>query len=123
MAKGQKGKNAKGQKGKRAKVQGQIRKVNREKLGKVLLSEIRRLSNSSHVWGMCNQCIAMLPTQSSRSNWIKMKNGNKKKLKFENKRKSETLTTNAIFLYCETKTSTYIKINMTSVFFEVIIYK
>ena len=40
----QKGKNAKGQKGKKAKGQGQIRKVNhREKLGKVLLSEIRRL--------------------------------------------------------------------------------
>ena len=55
--KGQKGKMAKWQKGKRAKGQGQIRNVNhREKLGKVLLSEIRRLSNSSHVWGMCNQC-------------------------------------------------------------------
>ena len=40
----QKGKNAKGQKGKKAKGQGQIRKVNhREKLGKVPLSEIRRL--------------------------------------------------------------------------------
>ena len=39
----QKGKNAKGQKGKKAKGQGQIRKVNhREKLGEVLLSEIRR---------------------------------------------------------------------------------
>ena len=56
-AKGQKCKRAKGQKSKKAKGQGQIRKVNhREKLGKVLLSEIRRLSNSSHVWGMCNQC-------------------------------------------------------------------
>ena len=42
--KGQKGKRAKGQKGKRAKGQGQIRNVNHSgKLGKVLLSEIRRL--------------------------------------------------------------------------------
>ena len=37
-------------------------------------------------------------------------------MKFKNKRKSETLTTNAIILYCEIKTSTYFKINMTSVF-------
>ena len=57
MAKGKRAKRAKMQKGTRAKGQGQIRNVNhREKLGKVLLSEIRRLSNSSHVWGMCNQC-------------------------------------------------------------------
>ena len=56
-AKWQNGKRQKGKKGKNAKGQGQIRNVNhREKLGKVLLSEIRRLSNSSHVWGMCNQC-------------------------------------------------------------------
>ena len=42
-AKGQKGKRAKEQKGKRAKGRGQIQNVNhRRKLGKILLSEIRR---------------------------------------------------------------------------------
>ena len=42
-AKGQKGKRAKGQKSKRAKGRGQIQNVNhRGKLGKILLSEIRR---------------------------------------------------------------------------------
>ena len=57
MAKGKRAKRAKMQKGTRAKGQGQIRNVNHhEKLGKVLLSEIRRISNSSHVWGMRNQC-------------------------------------------------------------------
>ena len=45
---------------------------------------------------------SMLPTQRSRSNWIKFKKGDQKKLKFENKRKSETLTIDDIMLNCET---------------------
>ena len=45
----------------------------------------------------------MLPIQRSRSNWIKVKFGDKKKLKFRNKRKSETLTLGDIMLNGETK--------------------
>ena len=40
-----------------------------------------------------------------------MKFGDEKNLKFANKRKLETLTTNDTILYCEIKTSTYFKKN------------
>ena len=46
---------------------------------------------------------SMLPTQRSRSNWIKVKFGDEKNLKFTNKRKSETLTLGDIMLNGETK--------------------
>ena len=71
-AKGQKCKRAKGQKGKKAKGQGQIWKVNHcGKLGKVILSEIRRLWNSSHVWGTCNQCYQLKGQYRTGWKWKK----------------------------------------------------
>ena len=45
----------------------------------------------------------MLSTQRSRSNWIIMKFGDEKNLKFANKRKSETLTIDDVMLNGETK--------------------
>ena len=45
----------------------------------------------------------MLSTQRPRSNWIMMKFGDEKNLKFANKRKSETLTIEDVMLNGETK--------------------
>ena len=45
----------------------------------------------------------MLSTQRSRWNWIIMKFGDEKNLKFANKRKSETLTIGDVMLNGETK--------------------
>ena len=71
MAKGQKGIWVKGLKGKREKEQGQIWNVDhRGKLGKVLLSEIRRNWNSSHVWGMCNRCYQLKGQDRTGLDWI-----------------------------------------------------